>query len=565
VTRVRLLGTPGIEATSGERVTVRGQKPWALLARLVLAERPISRRQLALELFPDADDPLGALRWTLASLRKSLGDPELFTGNPVSVDLDEDLTVDVLELLAGRLDPPDDAILLDGVDLAVGPEFDTWLLVARQQIGARVGEALREQTLTALARGDGTRAVELAGRAVRRDPFDESAQVLLVRSLMVAGHREAARQHLEEVEALYERELGVGPTPALRSAARTTPAEDPPGVSAPAMAAGLLDSGRAALRAGATEAGIDCLRRAATVARAGGDRALAAETLAELGSSLVHAVRGFDDEGVIHLHEAAQLAAEVGDTRSLVHAVREIGYADVIAGRRPGAVRCFEEARAIADGDAGLLSAVEAYAALNESDWGHHDAAVSAFGHALETARSAGDRRWEGWVLGIGGWALLRAGDAELAAAWERDCLAVVEELHWVAFEPWAVSVHAEATAAVDGASWSEPLERSFAVSCHLDDPCWEGSLGRMLAMHHLAEERLDDAVHWIVEARRRATRRSDTWTGLYGSILLTHAELLDVAGDRPERDVVLRELIALGARAHLDDHLGRAVAMLSG
>ena len=58
---IRLIGKPAILADDGELRPVRGHQSWALLARILLAERPLSRRQLSAELFPSADDPLGAL------------------------------------------------------------------------------------------------------------------------------------------------------------------------------------------------------------------------------------------------------------------------------------------------------------------------------------------------------------------------------------------------------------------------------------------------------------------------------------------------------------------------
>ncbi|GFJ85891.1 AfsR/SARP family transcriptional regulator [Phytohabitans houttuyneae] len=72
---VRLLGPPSIDVDGSPARSPRGRKAWALLSYLLLAERPPSRRHLAELLFADADDPLGALRWTLAELRRSLGAP----------------------------------------------------------------------------------------------------------------------------------------------------------------------------------------------------------------------------------------------------------------------------------------------------------------------------------------------------------------------------------------------------------------------------------------------------------------------------------------------------------
>jgi DNA-binding SARP family transcriptional activator len=63
---IRLLGPPAMERDGRPVRSPRGRKAWALLAYLLLADRPPSRRHLAELLFADADDPLGALRWTLA-------------------------------------------------------------------------------------------------------------------------------------------------------------------------------------------------------------------------------------------------------------------------------------------------------------------------------------------------------------------------------------------------------------------------------------------------------------------------------------------------------------------
>ncbi|MFC7549600.1 hypothetical protein [Plantactinospora sp. GCM10030261] len=91
---MRLLGTPTIEG-DGRRTPPRGRKAWALLGYLLLAERPPGRRHLAELLFGDADDPLGALRWTLAELRRALGVPAVFRGDPVDISVDDALSADV--------------------------------------------------------------------------------------------------------------------------------------------------------------------------------------------------------------------------------------------------------------------------------------------------------------------------------------------------------------------------------------------------------------------------------------------------------------------------------------
>jgi DNA-binding SARP family transcriptional activator len=104
---IRLLGPSAIARDGVPAPPPRGRKAWALLAYLLLADRPPSRRHLAELLFGDADDPLGALRWTLAELRRALGARELFGGDPTGLA--------AARLLAGGTDNPALARLLDGV------------------------------------------------------------------------------------------------------------------------------------------------------------------------------------------------------------------------------------------------------------------------------------------------------------------------------------------------------------------------------------------------------------------------------------------------------------------
>jgi DNA-binding SARP family transcriptional activator len=60
VVQIRLLGRPRAELDGRPVAGPRGRKAWALLAVLavlLLADGPVSRRSLVSLLFPDADDP----------------------------------------------------------------------------------------------------------------------------------------------------------------------------------------------------------------------------------------------------------------------------------------------------------------------------------------------------------------------------------------------------------------------------------------------------------------------------------------------------------------------------
>src|SRR4051794_8629000 len=84
---IHLLGRPRLEVHGDAGYRFRSRKSWALLAFLVLAERPQLRSQLAGLLFAEAEDPLRALRWSLAEVRRGLGEGATLDGDPVQLAL----------------------------------------------------------------------------------------------------------------------------------------------------------------------------------------------------------------------------------------------------------------------------------------------------------------------------------------------------------------------------------------------------------------------------------------------------------------------------------------------
>jgi transcriptional activator len=185
---------------------------------VTLADRPVTRAELTAELFGAADDPLGALRWCLADLRRCCQDPVLFRGDPVQAG-GEGPWLDVRALWEGTLPATEiGGILLDRVDLRNCPEFELWLMLARGRCAARSAEELRRAALSLLGTGDAEAVIDPAGRAAALDPLDESAQELLLRALVAAGHPARAAVHQTWCEALFAKE-GLTVSPALRSAA----------------------------------------------------------------------------------------------------------------------------------------------------------------------------------------------------------------------------------------------------------------------------------------------------------------------------------------------------------
>ncbi|MDQ3990701.1 MAG: SARP family transcriptional regulator, partial [Actinomycetota bacterium] len=221
---VSLLGTPSVQR-DGERVKPpRGHKPWALLAYTLLTEVPPSRQQLAGLLFQDADDPFGALRWSLSQLRRLFGDSAIVGGDPLRVALPAGALVDVEILVKGTWVeavalPGIGRPLMEGVDVRMSPAFDLWLENERRHVAGLTEAVLHEAALASLARGAAEVAVDHASRLVALNPLDENAQVLLVRCLRAAGRPEDAARQVKAATKLLKEELGVGPSPALRTAA----------------------------------------------------------------------------------------------------------------------------------------------------------------------------------------------------------------------------------------------------------------------------------------------------------------------------------------------------------
>jgi DNA-binding SARP family transcriptional activator len=98
---IHLLGRPRIERNGIVEEPMRGHKAWGLLTFLLLSQVPPSRERVAGLLFPEADDPLGTLRWTLSIIRRGLGERVDLVGDPLYLRLPPGTLVDVEVLGSG--------------------------------------------------------------------------------------------------------------------------------------------------------------------------------------------------------------------------------------------------------------------------------------------------------------------------------------------------------------------------------------------------------------------------------------------------------------------------------
>ncbi|MEX1161967.1 MAG: BTAD domain-containing putative transcriptional regulator [Nitriliruptor sp.] len=517
-----LLGQPRAVLDGHAVSAVRGTKAWALLAYLLLADGQVERRRLASMLFPDADDPSASLRWNLSQLRRGLG--MALEGDPLTVTLPEDTWVD-LEVLANGETGEAAAVALRGQELLDGvvvddlDAFSAWLDGERRHVVALCAAGLREAAALRLAGGDAEGASVLAERVVRLEPFDENAVVLLVRALREAGRLGEAHAVAAATAVRFRRELGTEPSSALWSAAHASTGGAARSGGAAATQA-QLEAGEAAIAAGLPDAGIDALREALGGARALSDAGLLARSLTALGSALIHAIRGSDQDGLALLHEAIPLAAARDLPGVAARATRELGYVDMLRGRYGRAQRWFEAAAEHATGDDEELAWIAAFAGAARTDVADHAAAIGLLDEAVGRADASGSLQASAMALAMRGRLRLFLDDPSGAAEDLDRSVAVGRAATWRAFVPWPQTIRAE-VAYRDGEldHATALLEAAHATSLQVADPCWESMALRGLGLARTAQGDVDEGLGLLENAPHQCRRLPDTylWIEAYG------------------------------------------------
>ncbi|WP_433004582.1 BTAD domain-containing putative transcriptional regulator [Kribbella sp. CA-294648] len=557
---IRLLGAPAVGQGDGSRAP-RGRKAWALFAYVLLADRPPTRKRLAEMLFADADDPLGALRWSLAELRRALQGVDL-SGDPVVMTLGPGTSVDALVTTGDSTEPLLELSgeLLEGIDLESCPEFESWLLVERYRLSAAIEGRLRETAASLVASGRAADAVAYASKAVAMNPLEQGNHELLVRSLAISGNRPAALRQVAVCADLLRRELGIEASAALREAADLGPGSTAgPALGGHAAAASQLEAGRAAIVAGAVDAGLQCLRRAVSEAEHCKDPVLRGRALAALGGALVHAVRGRDEEGAIVLHEAILVAEQAGDRSTSVLAHRELGFVEVQAGRRQTAGNWLTKAQELAETDE-EYAAILGVRGMNSSDQGDYPAAFEQLGESAESAARCGDRRQKAWSLSLTGRAHLLREEYSQAATALRESLELVRQERWIAFMPWPQALNAElelyaghVDAAADG------FEQAWVLGCQLNDPCWEGMAGRGLGLLSAGRGDHAGATEWLAQAASRASREPDRYQWVHAHVLDAASTAALARDDEERARPLVNQLAEVAARCEMRELMVRA------
>jgi DNA-binding SARP family transcriptional activator len=562
---IQLLGKPRLER-GGESVPApRGHKAWGLLSYLILSRvREPSREHLAEILFAEADDPLGALRWNLAELRRRLGAAALARGS-TRLTLPPDAFIDVHALLRGS---PHEAVdlsglgqeLLEAMDFGATPGFDSWLLNERRRLIGAAEAALHDAALDLLAATEPGRAASLASRLVELNPLDESFQELLIRSYAESGDREAAERQLRGCVDLFRSELERDPVPPVFEAAKAEPPRPPSAIGAGGnqVARAQLQTGRSAIDAGAIDAGLASLTRAVAAASATGDRDLQSDALLALGTALVHSGRGRDEEASTNLLRAATLAEELGLGDRAAAANRELAYVDVRQARYSRCALRLDAAAALVRSDA-ERSGIEAIRGMAAADTGVHFRAIEHLRRSAKLAERSGTARQGSFSLSFLGRSHLICGELAEARVALEGALALAREADWLTFTPWPEAWLAEVELADgDGDAARHGLEHAFALGCELGDPCWEGISGQGLGRLALRDGQTAHGLRLLEQAVRRLGQVPDAyaWVKAYSLAALASAA---VEFDHRWADAWVSDLASLAARTGMREFAVRA------
>ncbi len=559
---LHLLGPPRVFRDGCPVPGPRGNKAWLLLAYLLSSTVPATRERLAAVLSPEAEDPLGALRWNLSELRRLL-QLDAWDRSRIRLVLPDAAVVDVRLLTAAERAP----VLrlpglgrefLEGVHADHASGLAAWLDSERRRYAALTEAVLREECLSRLARGLPHEAASLGARLVQLNPFDEAHHTVLVRSLASAGDGIAAAKQVAACRELFRRELGAEPSVALQAAASTATARPvAPAIAGAAAVRAQIEAGEAAMRAGATDAGAEVLRRAVGEADHLQDPLLRAAARLALGAALVHAVRGRDEEGAVSLHEALSIAEPQGLPLA-ADVCRELGYIEFLRGQYERAMTWVRRGLAHADSRSAGRSALLTLQGSIDSDTAHYASAQSSLEAAVEGAQEAGDARQRAYALSmIGRLHLLRGQLGPAATA--LDASLELARAGWTAFLPWPQSLRAEvdldrgeAERAADG------FDAAFTLGCHFGDPCWEALAGRGRARVAEARGQIDLAADLLRDALVRSARAPDTYVWARAYVLDALCGLCARHGLAQGRETV-RELEVLASRCGMREMLVRA------
>jgi len=529
--RVRLLGRPSLEH-DGESRRLEGYKPWALLTYLLLEPRAPTRRELADLLWSEADDPLGAVRWSLSQVRKAVNPPAEIGERDGRIKIDaEVLVVDAGELLRGEWDETsiDDLVrgeLLEGMSFGEAPSFDTWLQVQRARVATSAADALR-WAATLLSHREPDRALALAERALRTEPFDDALHELIVEIHAARGDRDRARTYVAGLARRYRDELAIEPPASIsRPLERAPRSAAEPLLRLDVQARALLDIAKIRFWAGDFASARDIALRAARQAAESGDRALEARALILGSTTYTGGGLGTAREWTSHLQRALRLANELGDRATAAQIESERGRIAAIEGRYGAAEASFRRARRLAEdiGDTKEAAWARAMLAVCHVDRCEFAAAEEELRAALPAFGWAPD------VMGALARVLVRMGNVEEGKAFADAAVTRAEREGLLPTLPWALVQAGDARLAegdLDGAT--ERFSRALTIAQETKNPSSQALALRGLALIARSRDDVDRALTLL----REALTREDQGQGHRRIVAAILTDLVEVEGGR--------------------------------
>jgi DNA-binding SARP family transcriptional activator len=221
----------------GRAIELDTRKGIALLAYLLLTKRTHQRDALAAFFWPEADQvsARGALRRTLSSLRKAIGEDLLETNREtVKLVVDDRFYCDashfrqLLERVRDHRHPQGDLCQPCVVDLVLANQlyqgdfmkgfslrdslaFDDWQFQQAEQFRRELSEVLVNLVEAFSGKMEYVKALEYARRWLSLDLLNEMAHRTIMYLLAMSGQREAALRQYRECVRILENEIGVPP------------------------------------------------------------------------------------------------------------------------------------------------------------------------------------------------------------------------------------------------------------------------------------------------------------------------------------------------------------------
>jgi DNA-binding SARP family transcriptional activator len=211
--RLHVAGEPVAVAAGAQR----------LAALLALKRRPVSRREVAGTLWPQSCEKTagGCLRTALWRMRRCV--PRLVIAAGTYLELSPSVCTDIAAIVrdARRLLDPrcaPDCLTLEPWRLAgdlLPGWYDDWVVFEQERFRQLCLHAMDALAARLLAAGRHGAAMDAAYTAIRRDPFRESAQRLLVQIHLAEANTAEARRSYDAYAEMLRTQLGIFPSAAL--------------------------------------------------------------------------------------------------------------------------------------------------------------------------------------------------------------------------------------------------------------------------------------------------------------------------------------------------------------